>query len=288
MTADELRNVTFDQARKGYRTEDVDDYLSQVADAMEQLEAELEERENEIVVLQQGQSAQAQIIEPQEPAVQEDDSELLLQLQAAQELAVQLQERVDVLEGEKYQLAEATSMALAAKEEAESKMLVLAEKAEEYRGQEETLKSTLINAQRLGDTVVNEAKQKAEQMLREATGQTELLRQRAEQESARERQVLEGLVSEVGKFKTTVLNLYKQHIESLSAMDAPVNRAEDYLAKEKEGKPVLISEEPAAAEADATLAEAMPGGSVSTIINNIPNLGGSAQSFGGAPLEEKK
>ncbi|NLW78415.1 MAG: DivIVA domain-containing protein [Ruminococcaceae bacterium] len=169
MTSQEIRTVTFEQTKKGYRQEDVDDFLSKVAGDIDALTA-------------------------------------------ARDAA----------------LAEKAA-AEAAREDAESKMYILAEKAEEYRGQEDILKTALINAQRMGETVVHEAKQKADQMLREATGQAELLRQRAEAEINRERQTLDNLVAEVARFKSTVLNLYKQHIESMSALDPPLNHAEQVL-----------------------------------------------------------
>ncbi len=187
MTPDEVRRVEFESARKGYRAEDVDDFLQHVAADMDKLMAE------------------------RDAALRERD-------EAGQQRDAARQQKL-VVEQE----------AAAARQAAEAKMYVLAEKVEEYRGQEDTLKTALINAQRMGETVVHEAKQKAEQMLREATGQAELLRQKAEGETARERETLENMLAEVNKFKSTVLNLYKQHIEALSALDGPTSRAEEVL-----------------------------------------------------------
>lgn len=170
MTSEDIRNVTFEQVRKGYRVEDVDDFLQQVACTMDEI-------------------------------VAERDS-----------------------------LAAERDQAQAAVGDNESKMLILAQKVEEYRGQEETLKTALINAQRMGETVVHEAKQKAETMLREATGQTELLRQRAEQEIVREKKTLDKLQSEVKRFRSSILNLYTQHIESLSALDAPLEKVDTFMS----------------------------------------------------------
>lgn len=183
MTAEDVRSVTFEQTRKGYRPEDVDDFLLQVATDMQRLEAER-------------------------------DTALAERAAIAAEQVALMTER---------------DKAIAAREDAESKMYILAGKVEEYRGQEDTLKTALINAQRMGETVVYEAKQKADKMLRDATGQAEILRQSAEEDSEKERKTLESLQSEVKNFKTTILNLYKQHIESLSALDPPVGRAEDTL-----------------------------------------------------------
>lgn len=203
MTFEDMKTVTFETARKGYRPEDVDDFLLQAANEMERLEA------------------------AHDAAVREQES-----------IAARLN-----------QLAADRDAAIHAKDDAEAKMYILATKVEEYRGQEETLKTALINAQRMGETVVMEAKQKAEQMLRDATGQSELLRQKAEEEAARERDVLARLIEEVNRFKSTVLNLYKQHIESLSALDVQVARAAKHSEKnsaedvEKQGvKPVETPE----------------------------------------------
>lgn len=178
MTSQEIRNTEFETVRKGYRPEDVDDYLSMVADELDRVTAERD-------------AAQ-------------------VELAAAREQF-------------ETQLAEELATAIMAKEDAEAKMYVLAEKVEEYRGQEDNLKNALINAQRMGETVVHEAKQKAEQIVREATGSSELITQKAEREVIRERATLEKIQGEVKQFKTTILSLYKQHIESLSALDPPVH-----------------------------------------------------------------
>lgn len=166
MTSEDIKNVTFETAKRGYVPEDVDDFLVQAARQLEETEQQL-------------------------------------------------------------------AAARAAQADAENKMYVLADKMEEYRDLEETLKTALINAQRMGETVVHEAKQKADNMIREATNHSELLHQQAEQDIAREQLTLEKLQTEVTRFKATILNLYKQHIESLSELDAPVERAEEVLVDEE-------------------------------------------------------
>lgn len=205
MTSEDVRSVTFEQVRKGYRSEDVDDFLMQVAADMERIELE---RNNAV-------SDRSQLAAERDQAVAEREHLL----------------------AEREQMVAERDAAVIAKDDAEQKMYVLATKVEEYRGQEDTLKTALINAQRMGETVVYEAKQKSDQMLREATGQTELLRQRAEEETARERRTLERLHDEVKNFKTTILNLYKQHIESLSALDPPAERAEKVLEANQPAPP---------------------------------------------------
>ena len=52
--------------------------------------------------------------------------------------------------------------------EAEKKLLVLAQKIEEYRKDEDNVKTALLNAQRMAENIIREARQKSEAMLREA------------------------------------------------------------------------------------------------------------------------
>ena len=60
---------------------------------------------------------------------------------------------------------------LSEKEDLEEKIEVLAEKVEQYREDEDSLRSALIGAQKLGDSVIRESKSKAEYILREAQAQ---------------------------------------------------------------------------------------------------------------------
>ncbi len=151
-------------------------------------------------------------------------------------------------------LEQQVGAAQSAQAEAENKMYILADKMEEYRGLEDTLKTALINAQRMGETVLHEAKQKADNMIREATDHSEMLHQQAEQDIAREQLTLEKLQSEVTHFKATILNLYKQHIESLSELDVPVERAEEVLVDEQ-FQSMSAAEQAAGEEAAAEMGE---------------------------------
>ena len=59
---------------------------------------------------------------------------------------------------------------LSEKEDLEEKIEVLAEKVEQYREDEDSLRSALIGAQKLGDSVIRESKSKAEYILRDYEG----------------------------------------------------------------------------------------------------------------------
>lgn len=109
------------------------------------------------------------------------------------------------------------------KAEAEKKVMVLAQKVEDYIAQEESIKSALLNAQRLGDNMIYEAKQKGDSILNEATTKAKKMIDITQE---REREAKENLVileDEVAAFKANILGLYQQHIEALTQIDGQVN-----------------------------------------------------------------
>lgn len=179
MNAEDIRNVTFDKVMRGYRPEEVDAYLDQVAAEMERLRAD--------------------------------------------------------------------------KEDAEKKMYILAEKVDQYRNDEETLKTALLNAQRMGESVIHEARQKAETIIYDATSKASQAREEAVEKVAEEEMLLARLKAEVAHFKSEVLNLYKQHIESLSMIPG----AEDKSKKEAQHQEPEAQPE-AAQEASQEAAPAQP------------------------------
>lgn len=150
------------------------------------------------------------------------------------------------------------------KEDAEKKMYILAEKVDQYRNDEETLKTALLNAQRMGESVIHEARQQAETILYEATNKANLARDTAIQQVAEEQYLLAQLKTEVARFKGDILNLYKQHIESLSLLPGEEKKKPTEDAPEDgEGKEApeeaSVPEEPAEASPSAAPAEAAQG-----------------------------
>lgn len=173
ITAQDIHNVTFEKALRGYRMDEVDSFLSKLAD------------------------------------------------------------QIDALTKEKADL--------------EKKMYILAEKVDQYRKDEETLKTALLNAQRLGETVVYEAKQKAETILYDANSKASQAKEEAAEQVAIEERALAEMKRQVAHFKNDILNLYKQHIESLSAIPG----AEDHAARKKEEEPVAAVQPDQPVEAEA-------------------------------------
>lgn len=137
-----------------------------------------------------------------------------------------------------------------ANSELEEKLGVLAEKLEEYRGDEESLRSALIGAQKLGDQVIRESKQKAEIILRDAKIKADALLENVKKDIAREQLTLAKTQKEVVAFKTAILAQYKRHIELLNNL--PVE-------EEQEEEPALtVAQEPELEEPAAERPAAPP------------------------------
>lgn len=97
-------------------------------------------------------------------------------------------------------------------DEANQKIKVLADKVAEYRNEEDSIRSALLNAQRTGDTIVREAQEKANTLLQEANENADAVRRELLEKAENEKQELERVKEEVATFKTRLLELYKDHL----------------------------------------------------------------------------
>ena len=101
---------------------------------------------------------------------------------------------------------------------AEEKLLVLAEKLEEYRANEDSLKTVLLGAQKLGENIVRDSKAKAEVMLADAENQVKQVFSESESKIIKEKDTLATLQKETADFKKRLLAMYRQHLELISLM----------------------------------------------------------------------
>jgi len=102
--------------------------------------------------------------------------------------------------------------------ELENKILILAENIEHYRAEEESLKSAIMGAQRLGDSIVRDAKATAENIIAEAQQQRDIALGQLQDATERERTALVRMQQEVSAFKSSLLVMYKQHLEIISEL----------------------------------------------------------------------
>ncbi|MCH5192712.1 MAG: DivIVA domain-containing protein [Oscillospiraceae bacterium] len=104
------------------------------------------------------------------------------------------------------------------KEEDEKKIAVLVESVREYKKDEEALKDALIGAQRQGRAVISEAQAKAEEILAEARNKASEIIGTTKVQKEKEKRHLVKMQQEVSDFKANLLNMYKQHLEQITAI----------------------------------------------------------------------
>ncbi len=86
---------------------------------------------------------------------------------------------------------------------------------QQYRHLEETLKQTLVVAQKAAEELKSNARKEAELILKEARLQAENILQEAKAQVARVVQEYEGLKKEMGLFRTRVRTLIQGYLELL-------------------------------------------------------------------------
>ena len=135
------------------------------------------------------------------------------------------------------------------KAETEKKLVVLANKIEEYRSEEDSLRQALLGAQKLGDSILKEAKNRAEIMMRDATIKSENIVKNVKEEVKREEVILNKMKREVDSFRTKMLTMYTSHIDMIKSLPE-IERAEAEMAEE-----AAALEEKAAEPAPAPIIE---------------------------------
>ncbi len=141
------------------------------------------------------------------------------------------------------------------KEAAEEKMEVLAEKLEEYRANEDSLRTVLIGAQKLGDNIIRDSKAKAEVIISDAEGRVKQVFSESEGKIDKERETLAMLQKETAEFKKRLIAMYKQHLELISLMpeaeeSKPEEQPEEVPAEAPEAAEEPVEEKTEIAAAD--------------------------------------
>ena len=124
----------------------------------------------------------------------------------------------------------------------------LHQEIKDYEADGDMLKSALINAQRMGENVIREANQKAEEimhranlrgddvirdaneLLQKASDRADEIISEANEKKLAEEREYDRVRLEVTRFKSDVLNLYRSHVESLSRL--PEFQKEETSAEE--------------------------------------------------------
>ena len=112
-------------------------------------------------------------------------------------------------------------------EENEKKMQVLAETIVDYRNQEDSIRSALISAQRMSESVISDARKQANDILEAAKAEAAAMHDKALKDTAAEQEELRRVRQEVYDFKTKLMSIYREHLTLIgvledAAYDAPV------------------------------------------------------------------
>lgn len=167
------------------------------------------------------------------------------------------------------------------------KMSILANKVEEYKKDEDSLRQALLSAQKLADRIVSEAKETSEKQLSEASQQAEDMLSDASQKAEKildnaqrtadakiheankqadeiigginrkvtqENLVLEMLKKEVAAFRTKMMDMYKEHLTLLDRLPTYSEETEEVQNIEPEAAETPV-EEPVEVEEVAEAAE---------------------------------
>lgn len=186
------------------------------------------------------------------------------------------------------QLYKSKATELAAKNaEMREKLVVLAEKIESYREDEDGIKDALLSAQRIGSASIKEAKKKADVLLADATAKANELIDDAKLKSAEivaacevkiaaKEKELEALKAAVTSFRASLYDMYREHlslIEKLPDYSTEVKveeKVEEIVKEEPVVEPEVIQPEPAVQPAIEDIENYVP--EVVNEIEDIPEI----------------
>ena len=119
---------------------------------------------------------------------------------------------------------------IAEKNDCGRKMDILANKIEQYREDEETVRNALLTSQKLSDTKIKEAQDKADYLIKSAERKSRAILTEAEMATEREKDKFEALHAETAKLRSEIIALYKKHL----AMVEEMPKEADVKAKREE------------------------------------------------------
>lgn len=131
----------------------------------------------------------------------------------------------------------------------EQRIQELNERLQQYQEDEESLRSALVGAQKLGDSMVREARQKADDILQNANEQAEQILFAARRREENQQAGLEQIKQEVSDFKSRLIEIYRQHIELIRELPA-VEEEEALVHEIHQEEPVQEAQVQTAEETD--------------------------------------
>lgn len=111
--------------------------------------------------------------------------------------------------------------------ENERKMQVLAETVVDYRNQEDSIRSALISAQRMSESVISEARNQAEDIREAARTEAQAMHEQAVADTAVEQEELRRIRQEVADFKAKLLATYREHLTLIGILEGNVEEKDE-------------------------------------------------------------
>lgn len=140
------------------------------------------------------------------------------------------------------QCEETIKALLAEKADTAAKMNVLADKLVEYRKDEDSLRTALLDAHKMADQIVKEANEKASTILADARYKAERVQADAKASIAAEQAELKRAQDEVATFKADVLRKYREQIALIEALPGEAKPAKAEVTPVAPAAPVPAAE----------------------------------------------
>lgn len=133
------------------------------------------------------------------------------------------------------------------------KLEILAKRIEEYKSDEDCVRTALLSAQKLGDQAIKEAQKKADEIIAEAEKKAEKIRQESNAYMVEQKSSFLKLHTESAKLRNQLLETYKNHlkmIDNLPTMEVVKDKKAD-LDSKFPTEPIGEAPSPAKEEAKA-------------------------------------
>ena len=120
---------------------------------------------------------------------------------------------------------------MAEKNDCLRKLDILAGKIEQYREDEETVRNALLTSQKLADSTMKEARNKADYIIRSAEKRSRAILTEAEMATEREKDKFEALHADTAKLRSEIIALYKKHLALVDELptEADVKKTREEL-----------------------------------------------------------
>ena len=131
------------------------------------------------------------------------------------------------------------------------------QKLTDYEKDSDSLREALVNAQKLADRIVRDARGKAELTLRDAEIKAEKIVEHGRQDAEAQQQALADLKREVSDFRSRLLDMYRDHLRLITSLPALAEEDEAAAGDDGQEEPAQepAPDDAAAPSADSAAAE---------------------------------